>query len=74
MNHLKTIDLGALTNVTGGFGFSDLMQGSWSSQAEKSNNASKDPSASTSEGAGKPGGTFSGGLRNLMSGFGIGAR
>lgn len=74
MNHLETIDLSTLTNVTGGFGFSDFMQGQWDKQADKANNASKDSSASTSAGPGTPSGTFSGGLRNMMSGFGIGAR
>jgi len=69
MPKLETITTIDLTTVTGGFGISDLMGGSWDRQADASLNAGKDSSASTSAGAGKSSGTFSGGLRNLLSGF-----
>jgi hypothetical protein len=70
MKHFKTITSSDLDSVTGGW-ISGLMQKSWDRQAERQNNASKDPTASTSKGPGKPLGTFSGGLRNLLSGFGM---
>ena len=58
-NHLSPIDL---AHVTGGFGISDLMQGSWDKQAEASLPKSNDkPSTST----------WAAGARNLLSGFGL---
>jgi hypothetical protein len=67
---IETLPTTDLTSVRGGFGISDLMQGSWNRQADAANQTSKDPAASTSAGAGQPQGTFTGGLRNLLSGVG----